>query len=180
MLIRNRYLFLVCILAAFVFGQLAWSQKESLPTTALASLIEQAERGLSPVAERAEWEDSPPLQYIRSNASQYSRAAIEMLQDSTVSEERKVMIVFTMQRLPLHRYVAFVEACLDLRKAGKLQTTILRRAAIPGAAWSTQMETNYHVPAVRNLYKRLIESGYLNKDEIIWLQLIMEGKAPRP
>lgn len=73
---------------------------------------------------------------------------------SDAGETAKLIAAYSMQKLPVPDYLKFVDAVLELWKAGRVTAKVYRAAAFPTLEWNTTLQENYKDPAVIAFLKK--------------------------
>lgn len=79
--------------------------------------------------------------------------ALELLK-SDAGETAKLIAAYSMLKLPVPDYLKFVDAVLELSKAGRVTAKVYRAAAFPMLEWNTTLQENYKDPAVIAFLKK--------------------------
>ena len=107
----------------------------------------------------------------------YLTNAMQYLGDVTNNDECKMIVVYSLQALPLHNYVSYERNLLRLARAGLLSKSFLNEAILPALNWSTKIEVNFKNPNVENFLKECIQSDLITLENKAYFKDIVSGKA---
>jgi hypothetical protein len=111
------------------------------------------------------------------NPAIYLTNAMQYLGDVTNNDECKMIVVYSLQRLPLHNYVNYERNLLTLTHAGLLSKSMLNRAIFPALDWSTKIEVNFENPNVENFLQECIQSDLITPENKAYLKEVRSGKV---
>lgn len=89
----------------------------------------------------------------------------------------KMIVVYSLQRLPLRQYVEFEGQLVDMAESRQISSNLFKRAIFPGIEWSTKIQINYSKPQTKSLLSRMSKCGELDSDNKKYLKEIAKGKA---
>jgi hypothetical protein len=105
--------------------------------------------------------------------------AIKLLENSNLSDRRKLIVSYSMQSLPLGSLVYYYKAALHLRVLNKINQRVFIQTVFPGYDWNTLLATNYQDPGVRELIFEIMRSNILpdesNSFDKRYLGQLIEG-----
>jgi hypothetical protein len=100
--------------------------------------------------------------------------ALEALGGGQASEQEKIIVALSMQKLALAERVRFAEQVLALFEAGRVSETVFEQAVFPTYDWSTALAEGFADPAARRFLERVLASPAVGarrkeivKDEIL-------------
>lgn len=107
----------------------------------------------------------------------YASNAVLFLKSTQSPEEAKVIVVYSLQRLPLQRYLEFESKLLDLAANGQISSNLLNTAVFPGSEWSAKIQQNFLDSNVTDLITKMEQCGEINLENKEYLKAIVSGKA---
>lgn len=111
------------------------------------------------------------------NPTRYVSYAKAFLKDKGNTEENKMIVVYSMQRLPVPEYVGLEGELLSWAEQSILSERLANRALFPGSDWSTTLEFAYKEPDVNRLLERLSVSHVVSRSNKEYIKDIISGKA---
>lgn len=115
---------------------------------------------------------------IYENPQKYVDRAVKFLSESN-SYDCKMVVVYSLQRLPLKTYVEYETRMLHLADSGQLSKEVLNRAVFPGLEWSRKLQLHFEQPDVKKLLDEMARSDCITKENKEYIQEIFSGKARR-
>jgi hypothetical protein len=103
--------------------------------------------------------------------------AIVFLRDKANKEEEKMIVVYSLQRLPLHEYLQFDAGLLAMANQGIISIKLANQALFPGSEWSRKLELSYQQEEVRVFLRKLLEAKVINKSNKEYIKEVLSGKA---
>jgi hypothetical protein len=88
-----------------------------------------------------------------------------------------MIVVYSLQDLPLHNYVSYERNLLRLAHAGLLSKTILNQAIVPALNWSTKIEVNFDNTNVENFLQECIRSDLVTPENKAYFKEVLSGKV---
>lgn len=101
--------------------------------------------------------------------------ALELLK-SDAGETAKLIAAYSMQKLPVPDYLKFVDAVLELWKAGRVTAKVYRAAAFPTLEWNTTLQENYKDPSVIAFLKKA-RTAATSEESKSYIDRILSGAA---
>lgn len=120
--------------------------------------------------------DDPEWRKIHAEPKKHQADVLALLKRSDLTETQKLMLTYTMHKLPLADYVKYLEHLLGLRKGGHISDNVFTQGLLPGNFWSTKLQENYNDKRVVALLKKakpLVE----DKEWSSYVDHILSGKA---
>jgi hypothetical protein len=114
---------------------------------------------------------------IYSDPNAYLTNAMRYLGDVTNSDECKMIVVYSLQRLQLDDYVNYERNLLHLARAGSLSKSALNKAVFPALEWSTKIQINFEKPNVRKLLQECVQSDLITPENKAYSRDVLSGKA---
>jgi hypothetical protein len=109
----------------------------------------------------------------------YKTNAIVFLGDKSNTDEQKMVVVYSLQRLPLDDYVKYEQELLHLAQRSKLSKTFLNRSIFPASDWNTTLEFNYEESGVRKLLRELAACDLISEDNKAYVKSVLSGEAKK-
>ena len=103
--------------------------------------------------------------------------AISFLKDRSQSSAAKMIVIYSVQRLPLNEYLAFERQLLILAREKAITREFFNKAIFPGLNWNVELQKHYKLRRVRNLLKELKRSTILDNGNKAYINEILSGKA---
>jgi hypothetical protein len=103
--------------------------------------------------------------------------ALCFLEDPSNSDETKMVVVYSLQKLPLDEYVVFEAKLLDMSRAQQFSSKLFNQAIFPGLEWSIKLQRNYQAPEVKALLNSIAQSSLVNEHNKSYISDILSGKA---
>lgn len=95
---------------------------------------------------------------------------------SDAGETAKLIAAYSMQKLPIPDYLKFVDAVLELWKAGRVTAKVYQAAAFPTLEWNTTLQENYKDPAVIAFLKKA-RAAAKSDESRTYIDRILSGAA---
>lgn len=120
----------------------------------------------------------PAFTEIHSQPQAHVDDALAALAGSGVSEDEKVIIALSMQKLPLVEFVRFSERVLECLEAGRLSDVAFESAVFPTYDWNAALAENFADADVQRLLDRVLASPAVSsvRKEIV-RDVILTGDA---
>lgn len=99
---------------------------------------------------------------IYSCSEKYLHDAENYLQDSSFDEQRKTIVVYSMQNLNYDDYVEFFNFCTKLYLEKKISHKVIKCVISPGPEWNNYLSSSFLKFSIR---KRLIKIQEFNKKD---------------
>ena len=117
---------------------------------------------------------NPEFTEVHSCPEVHLGEALAALPTDAIGEQERIMVVLSMQALPLPRFVDFAEHVLRYLEAGSLSQRVFEWAVFPSYDWSTTVVENIDDSRVRRLLRLVLDSPAVStrckqhvKDEIL-------------
>jgi len=101
------------------------------------------------------------------------------LKDKSNSEQNCMIVVYSMQKLPLDDYVAFESKLVEMAKKHEIQSTLLNRSLFPGIEWSTKLQREFRYPPVKAFLEMLRQLDFVSDANKGYASEILSGKAEK-
>jgi hypothetical protein len=92
-------------------------------------------------------------------------------------DDAKLIVVYSLQRLPLQRYLEFESELIDMAESGQISSNLLNSAMFPGSEWSTKIQRNFPDQRVKDLLSKMAQCGEINPENKAYVKKIASGKA---
>lgn len=104
--------------------------------------------------------------------------AVLFLKSSENPEDAKMIVVYSLQRLPLQRYVDFEGKLIDMAESRQISSNFLNRAILIPVDLSTKVQKNFSNPGVKTLIRKIKECPQINSNNRdYYLKEVATGKA---
>lgn len=107
----------------------------------------------------------------------YASNAVLFLKSADNPEDAKLIVIYSLQRLPLARYVEFESQLIDMAESRQISNNLLNRAIFPGWDWSTKIQKNFSNQQVSALIRKIKKCPQINSNNREYLQDVASGKA---
>jgi hypothetical protein len=107
----------------------------------------------------------------------YLANAMRYISDATNSDDCKMIVVYSLQDLPLHNYVSYERNLLYLAHAGLLSKSMLNKAVFPALDWSTKIEVNFDNTNVESFLRECIQSDLITPENKAYFKEVLSGKV---
>lgn len=176
-MMSNRFAWFVTLAAAASLCSAAPAPaKKARAAGALEPLVRRLDASLGKFVDPgALFEDKEFIRVFESPAPARAEAQ-SLLARADVSEGQKRITVYSMQRLPLKDYVAFLEKLLELKQQGKVTRSVYKTGAFPSYDWSTALAENYRDEAVAAFLKKA-RAEAASEDEKAMIDETLSGQA---
>ena len=115
----------------------------------------------------------PEFREVHAHPEAYLDEALKALA-GPATEDEKVIVALSMQKLPLPQLLLFDEGALRLLETGGVSEAVFEQAVFPTYDWNTALAENFADPGVQRLLQRVLASPKVGarrkeivKDEIL-------------
>ncbi|MBI2386430.1 MAG: hypothetical protein HYV14_10500 [Elusimicrobia bacterium] len=119
---------------------------------------------------------SPDFLQVYKDPKTYVEDSLEFLKSPDVSDTRKLIAAYSMQRLKTPDYLKFLDGVLGLLKTEKVSPNVFQTAAFPTLEWNTTLQENYKDPAVIAFLKKA-KTVVKSDEDRKYIDRILSGAA---
>ena len=110
------------------------------------------------------------------NGTIYTTNAVVFLEDASNADEEKMIVVYSLQKLPLDEYLTFERGLLKMANEHRISKTLFNRALFPGLEWSTKIQCGFAQENVKRLLAELAQSSSVNDVNKTYIKDILSGR----
>lgn len=115
---------------------------------------------------------------IYTRAGWYKKSALQSLGSQELTEQQKLIVALSMQKLPFDQFLEFAWDVTDLYKQDKISSKVLHWCVLPTYDWNTMLIENYQHPDVKTLLKLLAGLSGLDEEFRTFVEEdVLTGKA---
>jgi hypothetical protein len=100
----------------------------------------------------------PEFREVHAHPQAHVEAALEVLAGPGTSEQDKVIVALSMQKLPLPERLRFSDKVLGLLDEGLVSQAVFEQAVFPTYDWSTALAERFDDPEVQRFLQRVLAS----------------------
>jgi hypothetical protein len=115
---------------------------------------------------------------IHGHPSRYRPSAERALAGEDLSEQQKLIVALSMQKLPLEEYLDFAAEVIRLRSHGRISDKVLHWCILPTYDWNTLLVENYAREEVNRLLITVADMAGINEPFRLYVKdEVLTGKA---
>lgn len=105
----------------------------------------------------------PEFTEVHSRPEAHLDGALQALKSTSATEQQKIIVALSMQKLPLAAFLRFSGHALEYLEAGLISDKVFERAVFPTYDWNTLLAENYADPAVQRFLGRVLASAAVSE-----------------
>lgn len=129
------------------------------------------------------------FQCIMTSPKKYLKESMKFLADTTVNDQKKIILILAMHALNKEDFGFFVNFCSALYIKGKISENVIKCVILPGRIWSNKVSINFYQTDIRQALKTIkyqpANSSSFDSllDDMLrgklWLQEFLRTSAPQ-